>query len=328
MSPDTRILRALREAGEGGVSGAALAKDLGVSRAAVWNRIEELRRHGYDIEASPHLGYILRGAPDALHGDDLMARLPRNRVLGRDIRVFTETTSTNDIVEKLARDGVAEGSVVFAETQTKGRGRMGRQWFSPTGSGLWFSVLLRPKLRPSSATQLTVLSAVAVVRAIERETGLKPEIKWPNDIMFGQRKVAGILLELGAELDRIRHATLGIGIDVNLDPASMPPEVREVATSLSHEAGRPMDRAGLATAVLRELDHLYQRLGEGDFHEIGDDWMRRCSTLGRRVAITIGDRRITGRAEALDDEGALLVRTDYGSVERVIGGDVTQEKLS
>jgi BirA family biotin operon repressor/biotin-[acetyl-CoA-carboxylase] ligase len=327
VSPDTRILRALREAGEGGVSGAALAKDLGVSRAAVWNRIEELRRHGYDIEASPHLGYILRGTPDALHGDDLMARLPRNRVLGRDIRVFTETTSTNDIVEKLARDGVAEGSVVFAETQTKGRGRMGRQWFSPSGSGLWFSVLLRPKLRPSSATQLTVLSAVAVVRAIERETGLKPEIKWPNDIMFGQRKAAGILLELGAELDRIRHATLGIGIDVNLDPASMPPEVREVATSLSHEAQRPMDRAGLATAVLRELDHLYQRLGQGDFHEIGDDWMRRCSTLGRRVAITIGDRRITGRAEALDDEGALLVRTDSGTVERVIGGDVTQEKL-
>ncbi len=326
MSPDTMILRALREAGLGGVSGASLAKDLGVSRAAVWNRIEELRRHGYDIEASPHLGYVLRGSPNALHGDDLMARLPRNRVIGRDVRVFSETTSTNDIIEKLARDGVAEGSVVFAETQTRGRGRMGRQWHSPTGSGLWFSVLLRPRLRPSAATQLTVVSAVAVARAIERETGLRPDIKWPNDIMFGQKKVAGILLELGAELDRIRHATLGIGIDVNVDPAELPPEVREVATSLRAELGRVVDRASLATAVLRELDHLYQRLGDGDFHEIGDDWMRRCSTLGRRVVIHIGDRRVTGRAEALDDEGALLVRTEFGTIERIIGGDVTQEK--
>ena len=320
------ILRALREAGLSGVSGASLAKDLGVSRAAVWNRIEELRRHGYDIEASPHLGYVLRGSPNALHGDDLMARLPRNRVIGRDVRVFTETTSTNDIIEKLARDGVAEGSVVFAETQTRGRGRMGRQWHSPTGSGLWFSVLLRPRLRPSAATQLTVVSAVAVARAIERETGLRPDIKWPNDIMFGQKKVAGILLELGAELDRIRHATLGIGIDVNVDPAELPAEVREVATSLRSELGRVVDRASLATAVLRELDHLYQRLGDGDFHEIGDEWMRRCSTLGRRVVIHIGDRRVTGRAEALDDEGALLVRTEFGTIERIIGGDVTQEK--
>lgn len=326
MSPDTMILRALREAGLSGVSGASLAKDLGVSRAAVWNRIEELRRHGYDIEASPHLGYVLRGSPNALHGDDLMARLPRNRVIGRDVRVFTETTSTNDIIEKLARDGVAEGSVVFAETQTRGRGRMGRQWHSPTGSGLWFSVLLRPRLRPSAATQLTVVSAVAVARAIERETGLRPDIKWPNDIMFGQKKVAGILLELGAELDRIRHATLGIGIDVNVDPAELPAEVREVATSLRSELGRVVDRASLATAVLRELDHLYQRLGDGDFHEIGDEWMRRCSTLGRRVVIHIGDRRVTGRAEALDDEGALLVRTEFGTIERIIGGDVTQEK--
>jgi len=326
MSPDTMILRALREAGLSGVSGAAMAKDLGVSRAAVWNRIEELRRHGYDIEASPHLGYVLRGSPNALHGDDLMARLPRNRVIGRDVRVFSETTSTNDIIEKLARDGVAEGSVVFAETQTRGRGRMGRQWHSPSGSGLWFSVLLRPRLRPSAATQLTVVSAVAVARAIERETGLRPDIKWPNDIMFGQKKVAGILLELGAELDRIRHATLGIGIDVNVDPAELPPELQAVATSLRSELGRVVDRASLATTVLRELDHLYQRLGDGDFHEIGDDWMRRCSTLGRRVVIHIGDRRVTGRAEALDEDGALLVRTEFGTIERIIGGDVTQEK--
>lgn len=328
MNPDAVILRAMREGGETGVSGAALAKQLGVSRAAVWNRVEELRKAGYDIEASPHHGYILRGTPDALHGDDLLSRLPGVRSLGRDIRVFTETTSTNDIVEKLARDGVSEGIVVFAESQTKGRGRMGRQWLSPPGKGLWFSVLLRPQLSPTSATQLTVLSAVAVVRAIERETGLKPEIKWPNDVMFGHRKVAGILVEISAELDRIRHAVLGIGIDVNVDPSEFPPDVAEVATSLRSEAGHLFNRAGVATSVLRELDYLYQRLKDGDFHEIGDEWMRRCSTLGRMLTIRIGNRVVAGRAEALDEEGALLVRTQFGNIERVIGGDVTLDRTT
>ncbi len=326
MTIDSQILGALRDGGEAGASGAALAKQLGVSRAAVWNHVQELRRHGYDIEASPHHGYILRGTPDALHGDDLMARLGKTRAIGRDIRVFSETTSTNDIVEKLARDGVTEGITVFAESQTKGRGRLGRTWVSPAGRGLWFSILLRPPLRPTQATQLTVISAVAVARAIEKETGLEPEIKWPNDIMFGPRKAAGILLELGAELDRIRYVVLGIGIDVNLTAEELPPELSETATSLRLQAGRPLDRAALATAVLRELDHLYWRLKSGDFPEISDEWMRRCTTLGRRVVIRVGDRVIHGQAEALDEEGALLIRTEHGRLERIIGGDVTLEK--
>jgi len=327
VNSDSQILRALRDASTQGVSGAALAKHLGVSRAAVWNRIEDLRRHGYEIEASPHFGYILRGSPDALHGDDLMARLPPQRIIGRDIRVFTETTSTNDVVEKLARDGVAEGSVVFAESQTRGRGRLGRQWISPPRCGLWFSILLRPDLRPTAVTRLTVLAAVAVARAIERETQLQPEIKWPNDIVFGHRKVAGILLELSAELDRIRHATLGIGIDVNLPTTELPSELQPIVTSLQAEAGHPIDRPALATAILRELDHAYSRFKAGDFHEIGDEWMRRCTTLGRRVRIRIGDRTITGVAEALDEDGALLVRSDHGGLEHVIGGDVTLERF-
>lgn len=239
MNPDTRILASLRAAGEAGISGAALAKDLGVSRAAVWSRIEELRKAGYDIEASPHHGYQLRSSPDRLHADDLLARLGPGKIIGRDIQVFQETASTNDVVEKMARDSVREGIVVFAESQTRGRGRLGRQWISPSGKGLWFSVLLRPQLPPAAATQLTVVSAVAVARGIERHTGLKPEIKWPNDIVFGTRKVAGILLELGAELDHIRHVVLGIGIDVNLNTHEMPEELRAIATSLRIEGAAP-----------------------------------------------------------------------------------------
>ncbi len=325
-SPDSRILSAMREAGATGVSGAELAKQLKVSRAAVWARIEDLRKVGYDIAASPHQGYVLRATPDLLHADDLLSRLGKVKTIGRDIRVFGETSSTNDVVEKLARDGVGEGIVVFAETQTKGRGRLGRRWVSPPGKGLWFSVLLRPDLRPQSATQLTVISAVAVARAIERQTGLTPEIKWPNDIVFGHRKCVGILLELGAELDHIRHVVLGIGIDVNVAEDELPEEVRPIATSLQAEAGRPIDRPELAAAVIRELDSAYARLKAGDFHEISDEWMRRCTTLGKRVRIRIGDRTFSGTAEALDEEGALLVRSEHGRLERIVGGDVALEK--
>lgn len=323
MNPDARILAALRAAAEAGVSGASLAKELGVSRAAVWARVEDLRKSGYDIEASPHHGYRLKSCPDRLHPDDLMARLGPRAGIGREVQVFHETASTNDIVEKLARDDVREGIVVFAESQTRGRGRLGRRWISPAGKGLWFSVLLRPQLPPTAATQLTVLSAVAVARGIERHTGLRPAIKWPNDIVFGTRKVAGILLELGAELDHIRHVVLGIGIDVNQTAEELSEELRPIATSLRMEGGRPFDRADLAAAVLCELDAAYGRLRRGDFHEISDEWMRRCSTLGRRVSIRSGDRVVVGRAESLDEDGALLVRTDHGRLEHIIGGDVS-----
>src|ERR1044071_5440089 len=214
MTVDCEILNALRAATTG-VSGADLAHGLGVSRAAVWARIEELRALGYDIEASPHSGYRLLHVPDLLHADDLLSRLGRTKVIGRDIRVFQETTSTNDVVEKLARDGVKEGAVVFAESQTRGRGRLGRKWVSPAGKGLGVSVLLRPDLRPQAVTQMTVASATALRRAIQTETGLEPEIKWPNDVVIHGKKVAGILTELTAELDRVKYVIVVLGVDVN-----------------------------------------------------------------------------------------------------------------
>ena len=242
MSLDARILQALRTAGDASVSGAELARHLEVSRAAVWARIQELRSLGYEIEASPHHGYRLLTVPDLLHADDLLARLGHTKIVGRDIRVFQETTSTNDVVEKLARDEVKEGIVVFAESQSKGRGRLGRKWVSPARKGLWFSVLLRPDLRPQAATQLTILSAVALRRAIEAETGLRAEIKWPNDILVNGRKAAGILTELRAELDRVQHLILGIGIDVNLNAGDFPSELRNHATSLKVELGKQVSR--------------------------------------------------------------------------------------
>lgn len=326
MTTDAQILSALRAAENSGVSGADLSEQLGISRAAIWARIEELRKLGYDIEASPHLGYQLRNDPDLLNDDDLIARLGKTNVIGRDIRVFKATTSTNDVIEKLARDGVKEGVVVFAESQTKGRGRLGRKWISPAGRGLWFSVLLRPDLRPQEATQLTVAAATALWRAIHAETGLSAEIKWPNDILLRGKKVAGILTEMSAELDRVKHVILGVGVDVNLTAHELPADVRKVATSLRVELGKPVQRAELATAILRELDRDYARVCGGLFADLAAEWEERCTTIGQQVVITVGERKIRGRAESLDDDGALLVRTEHGHLERIIGGDVMLEK--
>lgn len=326
MTLDAQILTALRRGGASGVSGAELSHRLGVTRTAIWARVEELRALGYDIAASPHHGYRLQSVPDVLHADDLMALLPEVKVVGRDIRVFEVTSSTMDVAEKLARDGVPEGVVVFAEAQTKGRGRLGRQWLSPSRKGLWFSVLLRPDLRPQAATQLTVAAATALFRALREVTGVVPEIKWPNDLLIRGKKVAGMLTELNAELDHIRHLVLGIGIDVNLSVEDLPEDLRAVASSLSIETGRTWRRADLAAAILRELDRAYERVNQRQFAVLADEWERHCSTLGRRVTIQVGDRRLTGRAESLDEDGALLLRTEHGRLERIIGGDVTLEK--
>ena len=326
MTIDAQILAALRRAGHGCVSGAELSQRLGITRAAIWARIEDLRALGYDIAASPHQGYQLLSVPDVLHADDLLSLVEANKIVGRDIRVFEKTTSTNDVVEKLARDGVKEGVVVFAESQTRGRGRLGRRWLSPPRKGLWFSVLLRPDLRPQAATQLTVVAAIALVRAIREQTGLNPEIKWPNDISIQGRKVAGVLTELTAELDHVKHLTLGIGVDVNQSLSDFPPELRKLATSLKVETGRPLPRAELAATILREIDRHYDRVRAGRFAQVAEEWEEHCATLGRRVPIQMGERVLQGQAESLDGDGALLLRTDYGRLERIIGGDVTLQK--
>src|SRR5262245_11355464 len=292
MSLDAAILTALRQAGSGFVSGAELSQRLGVTRAAIWARVDDLRKLGYDIAASPHQGYQLLSVPDVLHADDLASLLDDIQIVGRDIRVFEKTNSTNDVVEKLARDGVAEGVVVFAEAQSQGRGRLGRRWISPPRRGLWFSVLLRPNLRPQAATQLTVAAATALVRAIRDQTGLAPEIKWPNDILIRGRKVAGVLTELSAELDHIKYLILGIGVDMNQTASEFPVELRKVATSLRIETGRHVNRADLAASILRELDCDYERIRRRQFAKLADEWEEQCITLGRRVSIHVGHRML------------------------------------
>lgn len=324
MTTDAKILRALRAANA--MASQDLARAVGLTERELRKRVSELQSLGYEITSTPHQGFQLIATPNSLHADDVISRLGDTRVIGRDVRVFNETTSTNDVVEKLARDGVREGVVVFAESQTKGRGRMGRKWVSPPGQGLWFSVLVRPPFSPDNATQLTVIAATAVARAIRDETSLTPQIKWPNDILVSGRKAVGVLTELAAEMDRIKHVIIGIGVDVNL--TEFPPELQSIATSLACEAGKTIQRAALAARILEELDRDYARICAGDFAGVAEEWEQQCVTLGRRVRIHIGARELTGRAEALDASGALLLRTDHGHLERITGGEVLMEVTS
>lgn len=326
MSTLSKILRALR-VGEGrGVHGTEISQKLGISRAAVWSHIEELRSLGYGIDAGPHKGYQLTEVPDILIADDLVSQLPEDVVIGKQIRVFRETSSTNQLVDQMGLAGEPEGLVIFAEAQSQGRGRLGRKWISPANKGLWFSVLLRPSLRPPQMTQLTVIAATALARAIRKTTSLAPEIKWPNDILINGKKVAGVLTEMSAEPDRVLHAVIGIGLDVNLDESDFPNELKSMATSLQLEYRKPILRSSIAVNLLKALDEDYIRIQNGQFKAVSEEWESQCITLQKRVRIHQMDRIIDGYAESLDSEGALMVRTATGHLERITGGDVTIEK--
>jgi len=229
------------------------------------------------------------------------------------------------VVAHMAASQRGEGLVVFAESQTKGRGRHGRAWASPRGKGLWFSVLLRPKITPAAAPRITVAASVAVARAVRKTSGLDARIKWPNDVTVNGKKVAGILTELSAEGDRITSAILGIGLDVNCRAEEFPPDVSAIATSLALESGRAFDRAELAADVLRALDDCYA-LAQANFDSIIAEWAQLCTTLGKQLVVTRGAQRLEGHAQALDGDGALLLRRDNGQIERILGADVTVQR--
>jgi len=324
MKAGTAILETFYQAAGQFVRVDDLGRRLKLPAAAVSAEIEELEKIGYTIESHPHFGYRLLGTPDRLTADDIRARL-KTPSIGSEILVFEETASTNEVVEHLAKSGAREGLVVFAESQTRGRGRRGRAWASPRGKGLWFSVLLRPTLPTSAASRITVAASVAVARAIRQNCGVDARIKWPNDVMVNGKKLAGILTELRAEADEILLAILGIGIDVNCQREDFPGDVVNIATSLELETGSAQDRVALAAQVLMALDECYQA-ALTNFDAIADEWAKLCTTLGRQIVVTMGQRRIEGFAQALDSDGALLLRRDSGQIERILGGDVVVER--
>lgn len=314
------ILRLLRSSPSGYVSGAELAASLGVSRTAVWKRVRMLAREGYGIDAVPSKGYRLFSSPDLLRVDEIMADRAAGTI-GRKIVYRSAIASTNTLAAELAQQGAAEGTVVTAEVQTGGKGRLGRTWISPRGS-LAFSVILRPAVPTHKAPLITLMGAVAATAAINERTGLAAGIKWPNDVLVDGLKVCGLLTEMSAEPDRIRHLVLGIGVNVNADLAELPADVRERSTSLAAAAGGTLDRTGLLSEMLAQLDRWYQLFLADETALLGA-WRGLNVTLGRRVSVSGAAGSFSGIARDIDKEGRLIVLLDDGTLQAVAAGDVT-----
>jgi BirA family biotin operon repressor/biotin-[acetyl-CoA-carboxylase] ligase len=319
MSLKGKTLEILRERQGGYVSGEELSKRLGISRAAVWKHVRTLRKQGYEINASPRRGYSLTAVPDLLLPAEIKRKL-RTRSLGEKILYFSEVSSTNDELKKIA-DREPEGTLMLAEVQAGGRGRMARKWYSPFG-GLWFSLLLRPKMAPSEAPKLTLMAAVAVTKSIREFTGLEALIKWPNDILVAGKKVAGILTEMAAETDRIDYLILGIGINLNINLLELPPSLRKEAGSLVTEYGSAISRADFLAFLLKVIEDEYDSLSEIGFGRLLEEWRKYDGTRGRYVKIETVEGKIEGVAQGIDDEGNLIIERG-GERRRIRSGTVS-----
>lgn len=314
---EVEIIRLLKAA-PGYISGQRLSAGLGISRAAVWKHIEALRKMGYAIEARASKGYrLLEARP--FNAVELRSLLS-GRAFGREVHFFDSIESTNAKAFELARGGAPEGTVVIADAQTKGKGRIGRKWESPAGMNLYLSVVLRPPVAPQGAQGLTFALAVAAAEAVAA-TGPKPAVKWPNDILTGGRKTAGILLEMDSEPDRVHFVVAGIGVNLNMRREMFPGHIRETATSVLEETGSAVDRGLFAASLLSSMERWYGvYLSEG-FAPVLSAWKGYFHSAGKPVKVTFFDRTVEGVCAGVDSDGALLLERD-GRVERIISGDV------
>lgn len=296
------------------VSGEELSRQLHISRQAAWKHIQQLRALGYEIAAVPHLGYQLAACPDRLYPAEVAAGL-HTRIIGRHLHYFDQVASTMDTAMRLAQDKAPDGTVVIAETQTSGRGRFGRPWISPKYKCICCSVIVRPDIEITGVATITLMAAVSVCAAVHRATGLEAQIKWPNDILLGPKKVGGILTEMKSSSDRVNYVVIGIGINVNDAPA-------QGAVSLARHAGSQVSRVALLQELLRQLEHYYANFRKHQLDGILDAWRQYSATLGQRVRIDMPGSRIDGIAVDIDEDGGLLVRRDSGLIEKVLAGDV------
>lgn len=315
-----RILELLRRQ-EGFLSGEDIGRELSITRAAVWKGIKKLREEGYEIEAVTNRGYRLTN-PETMYNKRELEQGLKTKTMGQTIYFYEETDTTNNRARELALEGAPEGTLVVAEKQTAGRGRRGKVWESPLGTGIWMSLVLRPQIAPTEASVLTLLCGLATAEAIEAETSLSAGIKWPNDILINGKKAVGILTEMDCEMSEVHFVIPGIGINVNT--ASFPPEIAEIATSLYLECGKTVSRRRLVHKVLERLEEHYETfLRTGSFAAMLEDYRKHCITLGKEVHV-LGREPFFAEALDITPEGELLVRrADNGKEEVVFSGEVS-----
>ncbi|NQT90039.1 MAG: biotin--[acetyl-CoA-carboxylase] ligase [Candidatus Omnitrophica bacterium] len=315
---EEKILRLFKRDPDTHLSGEDISSKLDISRSALWKHIEKLRNLGYEFDAVPHLGYRLSKVPDKLYAYEISHGLKTDR-FGKEVVYYDRVGSTNNIAYDLAQKGAKEGTVVIAEAQNKGRGRLSREWVSPKHKGIYMSVILRPEIAPFQASKITLTSAVSVATAIRDETGIPAVIKWPNDIFVDAKKVSGILTEMEAECDSVKFLVLGIGINCNTKLSELP----KGAGSLLAAGGEAVSRVGLTRTILEKLEQNYKLFTKEGFSPMITEWRNLSTTLGKRVRATCMHKKIEGEAMDIDSDGALIVRLDNGFRERILAGDLT-----
>lgn len=316
-----RVLEILERA-SAPISGEIISNELKITRSAVWKHINELRTMGYDISSSQKEGYRLTRTSNKLLPYEVHKKL-RTKFIGKMMRYLESTPSTIWVGKQLCSESDVEkihGLVIIAEAQSGGVGRMGRTWISPSG-GIWITVVLKPRIPVDRVFMITMAGSIAVARAIRKEFGLGALIKWPNDIYIGNKKVAGLLLELSAESDVVHHCLLSIGIDVNVPLKKFEPALQDQVTSICAEVGHEVDRASFLARILKEFESHYLLLEGGEFDAIIREWKSLSCTLETRVQIRTLKNSFEGEAIDIDEFGALIIRKDNGKVERVIAGD-------
>lgn len=314
------ILDYFRKADGNFVSGQQISKDLHVSRTAIWKHINVLKERGYIFESSTRKGYRLIYAPNLLTPLEIDSAL-HTETFGRHVVYLESTQSTNEEAKKIAREGAEEGTIVVAEEQITGHGRLARGFYSPFAKGIWFSLILRPKFFPMEASKCTLLAAVGVCRGIRRMGLADAGIKWPNDILVHGKKLVGILTLMSASMEKIDYIIMGIGINTGIKKNEFPEDFREGATSFLNE-GINVSRKDLLAAILGELEKEYSIAQDEGFDKVLDDWRALSVTLGQEVRVIFGDDSYTGKAVDIDRDGCLLVNTG-SEVKHVIAGDVS-----
>lgn len=317
------IIRALKQNTDKHISGEQLSELLGVSRTAVWKWINQLKAEGYVIESQTKLGYRLVESPETLFSYEIEPFM-NTKLIGKHIMHFDTLDSTNDEAKRLAEKTFENGTVLIADEQQSGRGRLGRNWTSPKGKGIWLTIMLKPQIAPKDASKMTIIAALAVRRAIQSVCKVESQIKWPNDIVLNGKKICGILTEMNAEMDEIHYLIVGIGINVNLDKDDFDETLLDKATSLKVESNSEIDRKILVANILNEFEILYHDfIKEVNIEKYFEEYKKASATIGKQVKIIDRKGEIIGFAEDLNMEGQLIVRKEDGTFIEVTSGEVS-----
>ena len=321
MIMKNKILEILKIQNLQPLSGEKISTQIGISRMAVWKHIKSLKEEGYDILTVGKKGYVLAAIPDKLLPHELAMKI-KTTWLGHNIIYRDSVLSTNDLAKQEAQNGAAHGTVVLAEEQVKGKGRIQRAWYSPKSEGLWMSVILRPEWLPQEAAKCTLMTAVILHRTFKKLYNLEVGIKWPNDLLVNDKKLVGILTEMNAQMDGINYIVIGMGINCNFTKQQLPQELQQIAIDLQEVLGKTISRVELFAEVCRQLELAYEEVTRIGFTDILDEWRQNSITLNQEVTVLGIKENYEGRAVNIDDEGALLVQSE-GELKTVLAGDVS-----